>query len=97
VVLLGPAFAVFPSNRDHERTSVDVDFDFVTMVKDRDVLLTTRDTEKHAKGNHGTNMKALMFATLKQSMATFERIENPRLDFQSVSTSRRYMFAFLDP
>jgi hypothetical protein len=59
LVLLGPAFAVFPSNRDHERTSVDVDFDLVTKVRDREVLLTTRATEKHAKGKHGTNMEAI--------------------------------------
>lgn len=59
VVFLGPAFALLPSNSDHQRTSADVDFDLVTKVRDREVLLTTRATEQHAKGKNGTNVEAI--------------------------------------
>jgi hypothetical protein len=59
VVLLGPAFALLPRNSDHERTSADVDFDLVTKVRDREILLTTRATEQHAKGRNGTNVEPI--------------------------------------
>jgi hypothetical protein len=59
VALLGPSFALLPSHKDHERTSADVDFDLVTKVRDREVLLTTRSTEQHAKGKYGTNVEPI--------------------------------------
>jgi hypothetical protein len=59
VVFLGPAFALLPSNSDHQRTSADVDFDLVTKVRDREMLLTTRPTEQHTKKKDGTNVEAI--------------------------------------
>ena len=59
VVFMGPAFALLPSISDHERTSADVDFDLVTKVRDKQVLLTTRATEQHTKGKNGINLEAI--------------------------------------
>ena len=59
VIFLGPAFALLPSKSDHERTSADVNFDLMTKVRDKEVLLTTRATEQHLKGKNGTNAEAI--------------------------------------
>jgi len=59
ILFLGPAFALLPNKRDHERTSADVEFDLAVSVRENKVLLTTKTTEGHSRGNDGLNIEAI--------------------------------------
>jgi hypothetical protein len=59
LLVLGPAYALLPTIKDHERSSANIEFDFVVKVRSDVVLLTTRRTDSHALGNDGLNVEAI--------------------------------------
>lgn len=58
-LLMGPVYGLLPRAEDHERKSALIDFDFVAGVKNGDVVLTTRGTDKHAKRDEETNLEPI--------------------------------------
>jgi hypothetical protein len=59
LLILGPAYALLPSIKDHERSSANIEFDFVVNVRSDIVMLTTRRTDSHTQGNDGLNVEAI--------------------------------------
>lgn len=56
LIFLGPAYVLLPHSGDHDRNSVETEFDFVSPLSAGEVLLTTRSTDQHAKRADGASV-----------------------------------------
>ncbi|CAH0028966.1 unnamed protein product [Clonostachys rhizophaga] len=56
IVLLGPGYAMLPRFSDYHRKSAEVEFDFEAPIDGGKVVLTTRETDRHAKREGNGNL-----------------------------------------
>ena len=74
---LGPAFALMPSRRDHDRTSKETTFDVNVRVgsgigedvESSRILFTTRETDRHGRGKNGENLDAINVCYIEDNEA----------------------------
>ncbi|RYP82288.1 hypothetical protein DL770_005626 [Monosporascus sp. CRB-9-2] len=71
MLLLGPGYAMLPRLNDHDRKSDEVEFDFVAPVEGGNVVLTTRETDRHAKGQGTGNLDPVIACYL--GLSTLQR------------------------
>ncbi|KAL6786540.1 hypothetical protein J3E68DRAFT_419979 [Trichoderma sp. SZMC 28012] len=56
MLVFGPGYAMLPRLSDYDRQSAEIEFDFVAPVEGGQVILTTRETDCHAKGQGTGNL-----------------------------------------
>ncbi|KFA63830.1 hypothetical protein S40285_10216 [Stachybotrys chlorohalonatus IBT 40285] len=60
MLVFGPGYAMLPRLGDHDRKCAEVEFDFVAPIGGGNVILTTRESDRHAKGQDDRNFDPII-------------------------------------